>query len=205
MESFDRFLERLAEPSSAPGGGAASASVSIVASSLVSMVAGLTIGKKGHESDESVLKAMLKRSAELRDALRTLMDEDEEAFNGVVRAWKLPKATEEEKRNRANEISKASMGAIRTPWRIACLSQEVLRQAELLSRIGIKGAVTDAGCALEFTRGSIRGAIENIRINLKSINDRTVIESEMIKIRVFLEDSEGIYRKGMETVESKME
>lgn len=204
MESFDRFLERLAEPSSAPGGGAASAAVSIVASSLVSMVAGLTMGKKGHEGDESALKSLLNRSAELRDALKSLMDADEEAFNEVVRAWKLPKITEEEKRVRSMEISRASMGAIKTPWRIACLSQEVLRQAELLSRIGIKSAVTDAGCALEFSRSSIRGAIENIQINLKAINDPNVIESEKIKIRIFLDDTEDIYRKGIKTVESKM-
>jgi len=204
MDSFDRFLERLAEPTSAPGGGAASASVSIVASALVSMVAGITVGKKGHEQDEEQLKGIIRRSAELRDELKMLMDEDEIAFNDVVRAWKLPKSTEEEKKKRSTAISVASMGAIRTPWKIASLSQEILRQAELLTRIGIKSAITDAGCAMEFTHASIRGAIENIRINLKSIKDQSILESENIKISVFLEDTEEVYRRGMKNFEAGM-
>ncbi|WP_297027890.1 cyclodeaminase/cyclohydrolase family protein, partial [Thermoplasma sp.] len=45
MEGIEDFLEKLASPSPAPGGGAASAFVSIVGASLISMVSQLTIGK----------------------------------------------------------------------------------------------------------------------------------------------------------------
>ncbi|MCW6169389.1 MAG: cyclodeaminase/cyclohydrolase family protein [Thermoplasmatales archaeon] len=204
MESMDSFLERLAQPTAAPGGGAASASVTIIASSLVSMVAGLTVGKKGYENHQEKIAELLIRSKEIRSELRRLMEEDENSFGLIVSAWKLPKNTEEEKNKRSLEIAKASLEATKAPWKIASTSQEVLRQAALIARIGIKSAATDAGCALEFSMAAIKGALENIKINLKSVKDEGIKESENMKMRVFMEDSETTYREGLSVVEERI-
>ena len=204
MESMDSFLERLAEPTAAPGGGAASASVTIIASSLVSMVAGLTVGKKGYENYQQNIVAILERSKDIRSELRKLMEEDEKVFGLIVSAWKLPKNTEEEKNNRSLEIAKASLEATKVPWKIASTSQEVLRQAALIARIGIKSAVTDAGCALEFSMAAIKGALENIKINLKSVSNEEIKESENMKMKVFMEDSKTTYLDGLKVVEERI-
>ena len=115
-------MERLASPSPAPGGGAASAAVSVVAASLVSMVAGLTIGKKGYEGAHETMKQVLEKSRKLTADLRSLMEEDEAAFNRLFAAWKMPKSTDEEKKRRREAMDIATRGAIQVPWKIAGLA-----------------------------------------------------------------------------------
>lgn len=203
MESIDSFMERLASSSPAPGGGAASSMVALVGSALNSMVAGLTMGKKGYEESQKVVERIGKRSAELTMELRSLMKEDEEAFNLIVEAWKMPKSTDDEKKERGQALQDATRVAIAVPWKIAAASQEILRMAADLVTYGNKNAVTDAGCSLEFSMAAIKGVFQNIKINLKSIKDEEKAESERIKMKLFLEDSQETFDKAMKELEAK--
>ncbi len=204
METLDSFMDRLASPSPAPGGGAASSMVALVGASLTSMVSGLTIGKKGYEESQKVVTEVAKRSGELIKELRVLMKEDEEAFNLIVNAWKMPKTSDEEKRVRKKELENATRVAISVPWKIAGLSQEVLRLSAMLVKHGNRNAITDAGCSLEFSLAAIKGVLQNVKINLKSLSDQEKIESEKMKIKFFVEDSEEIYRNGLKDLEAKL-
>lgn len=204
METLDNFMERLASSSPAPGGGAASGMVAIVGASLTSMVAGLTIGKKGYEEHQALMEKIQKRSNEIQTELRELMLKDEEAFNLIVKAWKMPKTTDEEKESRQTSLVEAAKEAIRVPWKIASAAQEILRISAQLVDYGNKNAITDAGCSLEFSMAAMKGAIQNIKINLKSLKDEESIESEKMKIRLFLEDSEQIFDSAMKRLEEKL-
>lgn len=204
MESLDSFMERLASSSPAPGGGAASSMVALVGASLNSMVAGLTMGKKGYEGSQKIMETIGKRSDDLAKELRQLMKQDEEAFNLIVGAWKMPKSTEEEKGARQKELEKATRLAIEVPWKIAAVSQEILRTAAQLVTYGNKNAITDAGCSLEFSLAAVKGVFQNIKINLKSIKDMEKVESENMKMKFFLEDCNETYQKAMKELESKL-
>lgn len=204
METLDSFVERLASSSPAPGGGAASSLVAIVGSALTSMVAGLTMGKKGYEGSQKVMEHISRRSLELRDELRNLMKLDEDAFNRIVGAWKMPKATDEEKKAREKELQAATMEAIQVPWKIAVASQEILRLSATLVTYGNRNAITDAGCSLEFSLAALKGVIQNIKINLKSLKNEETVEMERLKIKLFLEDSQQIYHDAMKELETKL-
>lgn len=204
MESLDSFIERLASPSPAPGGGAASGMVAIVGASLTSMVAGLTIGKKGYEENQKMMEHVRTRSNELSSELRELMKLDEDAFNMIVNAWKMPRETSEEKKARQESIEKATKIAIKVPWRIASVSQEILRISALLVTHGNKNAITDAGCSLEFSMAALKGVLQNIRINLKSLKNENLVESERMKMKFFMEDSEEIYRNALNELYTKL-
>ena len=205
METLDSFMERLASPSPAPGGGAASAAVSVVAASLVSMVAGLTIGKKGYEGAQETMKQVLEKSRKLTADLRSLMEEDEAAFNRLFAAWKMPKSTEEEKKRRREAMDIATRGAIQVPWKIAGAAGQVLRLAAAIAAQGNSSAITDAGSALEFSLASIRAALQNVEINLKSLSDHEYAESERMKVKVFTEDALEIYKNAMKDVRRRMQ
>ncbi len=204
MEDFDSFLERLASPSPAPGGGAASAAVGVIASNLISMVAGLTKGKKGYEEKQKIIDHALERSRILSSEFRNLMAEDEDAFNRLFAAWKMPRTTNQEKEERKNAMEEASRLAIRTPWRIARAAREVITLGESMASSGIASAVTDAGSALEFAFAAIKSAILNIEINIKSMQDKNFTDGEKLKIRLFMEDSLAAYEHGMDTVRRRM-
>lgn len=197
-------MERLASSSPAPGGGAASSMVALVGASLNSMVAGLTAGKKGYEESQVIVEKIGKRSGELANELRLLMKEDEDAFNLIVGAWKLPKNTEEEKEVRKKEMQKATRVAITVPWKIATVCHEILTMASQLVTYGNRNAITDAGCSLEFSMAAIKGVFQNIRINLKSIKEQETVDSENLKMKLFLEDCREIYDKAMGELETKL-
>jgi len=195
METLDSFMERLSSPSPAPGGGAASALVSITAASLVSMVASLTKGKKAYASYREEMEGIEKRSLAVKEELRELMAEDEEAFNLIVKAWGMDKSTEESARLRKVEIEKASKIAIMVPWKIARASYTIMEMAEAITRHGIKSAITDSACAGIFAQSAIKGVLYNVAINLKSVDDREYRDTEEIKMKLFLQNTSEILKK----------
>lgn len=204
MESIDKFMERLASSSPAPGGGAASSMVALVGSSLNSMVAGLTLGKKGYDGSQKIVERIAARSSELNLKLRELMEEDEGAFNLIVAAWKMPKSSDEEKKARDAALQDATRKAIAVPWRIASVSREILEMAAELVTHGNRNAVTDAGCSLEFSMAAIKGVFQNIKINLKSLSDQDKVDSEKLKMKLFLEDCQDTFHKAMKELEAKL-
>jgi len=195
METLDSFMERLSSPSPAPGGGAASALVSITAASLVSMVASLTKGKKAYAPYREEMEGIEKRSLAVKEELRELMAEDEGAFNLIVKAWGMDKSTEESARLRKVEIEKASKIAIMVPWKIARASYTIMEMAEAITRHGIKSAITDSACAGIFAQSAIKGVLYNVAINLKSVDDREYRETEEIKMKLFLQNASEILKK----------
>ena len=102
--SLNDFSLELASSSPAPGGGSASAVAGALAASLSSMVANLTIGKKGYEDYQDEMKALLIQAEDLRNELMLLMDQDSESFHQLLKAMKLPKNTDEEKIARTEAI-----------------------------------------------------------------------------------------------------
>jgi len=195
METLDSFMERLSSPSPAPGGGAASALVSITAASLVSMVSSLTKSKKSYAAHREEMENIEKRSESVKRELRELMAEDEAAFNLIVKAWGMDKSTEDNARSRKKEIEKASKTAISVPWKIAEASYSIMEMAEIISRHGIKSAITDSACAGIFAEGAIRGVLYNVAINLKSIEDKDYRDMEEIKMKLFLENTSEVMKK----------
>lgn len=202
MESYDTFLERLASPSPAPGGGAASAMVSIVASSLNQMVASLTVGKKKYAQYEPEMSSILEKSRKIDDDLRQLMKEDEDAFNKIIKALKMPKESEEEISIRKESIIEASKGAIRVPWKIASASREVIELALKLAKHGNKNAITDAGCSALFAYSAVEGVLYNVKINLNTVKDEDFAREEKTKIGIFMKDCDKLKNEVLSLVDA---
>lgn len=192
MESYDSFIERLASPSPAPGGGAASAMVSVVASSLNRMVANLTVNKKKYAEYSQEMSGIIEKSKSIDNELRQLMKEDEDAFNGIMKALKLPRETEQEKAARKEELVKATKEAINAPWKIARASRDVLELSLTLAEHGNRNAITDAACAALFADAAVRGVLYNVSINLKSIPDAGFVGEQERSMKEFLEECERL-------------
>ena len=202
--SLDSFMEDLASSSSAPGGGSAAALVSATSASLASMVSLLTSGKEKFRESWDDMNRIARRSKEIYSELRKLMEEDVVEFNRIVSAWGLPKKTEIEKKARKEAIEKASLGAIRVPWRIAMLSREIMDMSVLLAKKGNPSAITDSMSSISMALTGIRCSLYNVLVNLKSVTDASLVESEKMKVRLFLEDAESNSRKIMGNLEKEL-
>ena len=97
QDSVEKFLHDLASAAPTPGGGSAAAIMGAMGAALVSMVCNVTIGKKGYEGVEAEMRAILQESENVRRRLMAMVAEDIAAFDSILAAYKMPKATEEDK------------------------------------------------------------------------------------------------------------
>ncbi len=176
------FLEKLASDEPAPGGGSASALAVAAAAGLVEMVAHLTRGREQFVSAEADMEAVLRAVPGLRRELTDLIDKDTAAFNGIMKAMRLPKSTETEKAARREAIQAATRQAAEVPLRVTALAGEVLALARVVAEKGNPNAITDAGVAGRLGLAGAEGAGLNVRINLAGVKDadyRSRTESQL--------------------------
>lgn len=201
---YEDFLSRLGSGTPVPGGGSASAMVGTISAALSRMVANLTIGKKGYEDRAQLMERVVIELESLEKRMLALAEEDEEAFNGISASWKLPKNTEEEKKIRRQRIREATLNAMKPPWNIAAAAVTVLEVAVKLTEVGNKNAVSDAACSAEFALATARSALHNVRINLSGIRNSEIVESETMKLKIFTEHAEELYRQAIHNFDLRM-
>ena len=189
------FLNEMASDSPAPGGGSAAAFCGAQGSGLAAMVASFTIGRKKFADFEA--NALVVRDAELdlTEKLKAQIDRDTEAFNLVAAAFKLPKATDEEKAERSKAIQAGTLVSTQVPFETMELALEALRTAEKLLLGFNDGAASDLGVAAWNLLTCVKGAWLNVCINIGSLKDREAAESFRVRGLAILKEAEEIAAK----------
>jgi methenyltetrahydrofolate cyclohydrolase len=95
-QPIGRFLDELASAAPTPGGGSAAAIMGAMGAALTSMVCNLTIGKKDYEAVEAPVRQALEQAESLRRRLTAMIADDVRAFDTLMAAYRLPRATEED-------------------------------------------------------------------------------------------------------------
>jgi formiminotetrahydrofolate cyclodeaminase len=165
------YLERAAAGTAVPGGGSVAALNAALAAGLTEMVANLTIGKKDYEAVAEEMNDIVGKSTELREKLTAAIDRDAEAYSEVMAAFKLPKATDQEKGLRKPAIQKAFKHAALVPLEVANHAVKVIDLAGRAVDSGNKNAVTDGLVAAMNAKTAALAALYNVKINLSSIED----------------------------------
>lgn len=164
--SVASLLDRLASSDPVPGGGSAAAWAGAMGAALVGMVAELTIGRPEYAEHDAALREIRASAGEYRQRLLHLAEEDAAAYETVVRARRLPRATDEERATRTAAVRAAMLAAATAPLETARTAVEVVELAERMVPLGNPVAVSDAGVAAQLARASVRGAVLNVQINL---------------------------------------
>ena len=199
MKLIDRtvssFLDEMASDSPAPGGGSAAALCGAQGAGLAAMVASFTIGRKKFADFEE--NAIAVRDAELIlvDKLKAQIDRDTEAFNLVAAAFKMPKATDEEKAARSKAIQAGTLVSTQVPFETMELALEALRTAEKLLTGFNDGAASDLGVAAWNLLSCVKGAWLNVGINIGSLKDKEAAESYRVRGLAVLHEAEEIAAK----------
>ena len=145
---------------------------------LSAMVAGLTLGRSGDTEFEERMSALIGKATLLRTRLTADIDRDADAYGAVMNAYRMPKGTDEEKTTRVKAIQAALEEAARVPLSVAEAGVDLLAIAEIVVTDGNPNAVTDGAVAALMARSSVLAALFNVRINLSSIKDESLV-SEM--------------------------
>ena len=168
MEDYARmtvkeFQTALSSSSPTPGGGSAAAITLGNAAALTCMVCDLTISKEkwkdGWEDAEKIQSLAIPL---FHDSLE-LANKDAESFEDVMKSWKLPKDSDEDKKIRTNEIEKATINAALIPLETAKKASKLLEVLPILAEKGNSNAITDVAVAALLAHAASMGAGETPR------------------------------------------
>ncbi|MBI4467085.1 MAG: glutamate formimidoyltransferase [Acidobacteria bacterium] len=167
------LLDAVAEPTPTPGGGSCAALAGALAAALGHMVAKLSAGKKAHAEHAAKLNQHAQELAQLRAQLQSAIDRDAASFEVVLAAYRLPKNSDQEKRAREQAIEQANQAATESPLEVAEASARVLDTLAQLGPITSPGMASDLKTGVHLGVAALRGALENVKINLDSLQDRS--------------------------------
>ena len=176
------FIEVLSTPTPTPGGGSAAAYAGAMGAALISMVSGLTIGKKKYKEHEAEMQAIRVMAEKLRKELTLAVDDDASAFEALMGTFRLPKKTEKEKAKRNAAIIHATINAAHVPLHVANDAVKVMELAIKCARHGNVNAISDAMSGFAISRAALTAAGYNVRINLNSLEDKSLGEKMLAEL-----------------------
>ena len=200
--TLTEYLEKTASGEATPGGGSIAALCAAAAAGLTEMVANLTVGKKGYQSVEADMKTIAEAVSEKREKFIQAIDEDPEAYNQVMAAYRLPKGTDAEIELRNQAIQEGLKNAARVPMRVAEEAFKMMGLVENAIQKGNKNAVTDGLVAVMAARTAALAAIFNVKINLDSITDSAFVaqlseKTEVLEKQVIKREKEILAAFGL--------
>ena len=198
------FANETASESPAPGGGSISAYVGALGASLATMVANLSSHKRGWDERWEEFSDAAERGQKIKDALLHAVDEDTDAFNLIMAAFTLPKATPEEKTARKAAIQAATRKAIEVPFKVMQISFESFPLIKQMVETGNPNSVTDAGVGALCARAAVRGAFMNIQVNTAGLDDKEYAERVLSEGRIMVEQADKMEREILEIVAGKI-
>jgi formiminotetrahydrofolate cyclodeaminase len=169
--SLMEILDSLSSESATPGGGTVAGIAGAIASSLLSMVCNLTIGKKKYQSVEDEIKKYLAESEKLKLEFIALAEKDTEVFNEVMEAYQLPHGDEEEQAERKKAIEETTKRAALVPMDILKRCETIARLCVSVASKGNENSISDVGVASIMATAAAQSAALNILINLSTISD----------------------------------
>ncbi len=198
------FADETASESPAPGGGSIAAYLGALGASLATMVANLSSHKRGWDARWHEFSRWAEEGQDLKNQLLYLVDEDTAAFNKIMDAFKLPKATTEEKAARKNAIQAATKYAIEMPFKTMELSMKSFQLIRAMTETGNPNSVTDAGVGALCARAAVYGAYMNVKINAKDLEDKIFVNDILAKADAILIAAEKAEKEILEIVAAKI-
>lgn len=169
-ETVSSYLTRVAAKQPTPGGGAAAALHAAQGAALVAMVARYTTGAKYEEHAPLVQRITQAADGLVTEALH-LADADEQAFQAVIDAYRLPSGTDESKAARAAGIQSALIQAAETPAQLVRVAGEIVDLATELFDVANANVISDVAAAADAARAAATTARVNIDINVVAVKD----------------------------------
>jgi glutamate formiminotransferase/formiminotetrahydrofolate cyclodeaminase len=187
-KTLEQYLNELSSNSPTPGGGNVAALCGVLSASLGIMVCNLTIGKKKYADVENEMNNLKEKLESAKRSFIKLAGEDNEAFNKVMEAFKLPKEKDEEKKIRGEKIDEATLQAAVVPSRVIENCQNILPIVKSIALKGNQNSLSDAGVAASLLHTAAEGAFLNVMINCSTLSNKIVGRELFKKSEVLLNE-----------------
>lgn len=199
-----QFLDAVAGRSATPGGGSVSALAGCLGSALVEMVVNLTLAKKGLEAHEAELKKILEEANSHRQSLVATIEKDIAAYQEVMKAYLLPKTSEEEKQVRRETIQRSLKKAADPPLFTVVTSLKVLKLCLQAVEKGNPNTISDAAVGALLADAALHGGVFNVLVNLSALHDKQYVEKMKKELRRLEREGGKIKEQIMSLVNRKI-
>jgi len=159
--SVSGFLDAVASATPTPAGGSVAALVGALAASL-----GVMGARLGHDTNQEL------QLGELARRLRTLIQEDVEAYKGLTAAYQIPKNDPD----RARAVSMALHKATEVPLEVAELACEAGSAIHSCLAAAKPAVHSDLTVGMFMAVAAVEAGLHTVRVNLKSQSDQEVSE-----------------------------
>lgn len=202
--TVEAFAQETSRESPAPGGGTIAAYMGALGAALGTMVANLSSHKAGWDERCPQFSKWAEEGQKIMRQLLLLVDEDTEAFNGIMAAYSMPKQTDEEKNARTDAIQKATKHAAEVPLETMLTALEVFSLCNAMAEQGNPASVTDVGVGALAARAAVLGAGLNVKINAASLQDENMRRFFISEANNYINVANSLEKEIMQKVEAKL-
>jgi glutamate formiminotransferase/formiminotetrahydrofolate cyclodeaminase len=168
------------------------------------MVANLSAHKRGWDDRWEEFSTWAEKGMEYQRILLDLVDEDTNAFNKIMDAFRLPKDTEKAKTIRHNAIQAATQYAILTPFKVMETAYNSMEVMKAMADFGNPNSVTDAGVGALCARTAVIGAFLNVKINCGDCEDKAFVADILERGQQLVDDACALEDEIMKITNSKI-
>lgn len=198
------FADETASESPAPGGGSVSAYIGALGASLASMVANISAHKAGWDNRWKEFSDWAEKGMAIQRELILLVDEDTQAFNKLMEAFGMPRETETDQLKRKAAIQEATLHATEIPFRVMKKAYEAFEVIQAMAEQGNPNSVTDAGVGALCACAAIRGALLNVKINARSLDNQDTANNILKEAEIIEKQALQKEKEILKIVESKI-
>ena len=202
--NLSEFANETSSESPAPGGGSISAYCGAMGAALGTMVANLSAHKRGWDDKWEEFSNWAEKGIAFQNELLRLVDEDTNAFNKIMEAFRLPKNSEEEQELRNEAIQQATKFAITTPYRVMQTAYDSMQVMKAMAEFGNPNSVTDAAVGALCARTAASGAFLNVKINCVDCQDKDFVNDILTKGQNLVDKATELEKEIMNITESKL-
>lgn len=132
--------------------------------SLITYISNLTIGKKKYEDVQDKVKDILLQAKSLKEKSLKAIDKDKEILEEILEAYKLRKEN-------IQNYQQVCKKAVDFCMEVVDIANETLKLSDEISKVGNRMLASDFKICKYYSIASVQSAMENVYINLKSIED----------------------------------
>ena len=163
-EKMNSILNDLENKDLEIAGGSVVGMILSTINSLIKYIAHLTINKKYYENVQEKIKEILEKAEELKQKSLYAIDKDKEILEEILEAYKLRKEN-------IQNYQQVCKKAVDFCMEVVDIANETLKLSDEISKVGNRMLASDFKICKYYSIASVQSAMENVYINLKSIED----------------------------------
>lgn len=173
--TIKEYLEKTAGKNAVPAGGSASALSAALAASLTEKIANLIASKQADEAAKAEMEEISERMNALREEFTQCIDRDVEAYQELANVYKMPEETEDDKKDRDEQIQKSILIAAMRPFDVAEMAVMMMDFIFEVAKQADKKTITDVCAAMSLARSAVFGSLLITKENILPLKSKGIV------------------------------